>query len=239
MEVIHDLVGYQDMKIVQNTDWFSFSLDSVLLARFVQIRYRDKEILDLGCGNAPIPLILSTRTKAHITGIELQKDIYDLAVRSVAINHLDKQISIQCMNMCHLLDYYSCDTFDVVTMNPPYFKYKEDSPTNDDMHKTIARHEKEMTLEEVLPLIYQVLKNNGTFAMVHRTERLIEILDLLRKNHLEPKRIQFIYPKKEENSNLFLIEASKNGKSGVKLLAPLYIHTEDGTYQEGVLKLFQ
>lgn len=239
MEVVHDLVGYKGMKIVQNTEWFSFSLDSVLLARFVQLRLRDKRILDLGCGNAPIPLILSTRTKAPIIGIEIQKDVFHLAVASVRVNHLENQIEIKNMNMNHLLNCYDNNTFDVITMNPPYFKYEETSPTNGDIHKTIARHEKEMTLEEMLPIIYQLLKNNGTFAMVHRTERLIEIIELLRKNHLEPKRLQFVYPKMGKNSNLFLIESSKNGKSGVKLLAPLYVHAKDGTYQEEILNLFQ
>lgn len=239
MKVIHDLVGYNGMKIVQNSDWFSFSLDSVLLANFVSVRPRDKEFLDLCCGNAPIPLILSCRTNKHLTGIEIQKDVYELALKSVQINKKNEQISLYNDDMMNALDYLKTNFYDIITMNPPYFKALESSVVNEDIHKTIARHEVKMNLEGVLPIIYQLLKTNGLFAMVHRTDRLIEIINLLQRNHLEPKRIQFIYPKESQNSNLFLIEASKNGKIGVKLLPPLYVHKNDGSYREEILELFQ
>ena len=94
MEVLNDLVGYKNLKIYQNSDWFTFSLDSVLLANFVTINPKTKKILDLGCGNAPIPLILSTKTKASIVGVEIQKDSYDLATKSVLYNHLENQIQL-------------------------------------------------------------------------------------------------------------------------------------------------
>lgn len=239
MEVVHDLLGYSNMKIVQNSEWFSFSLDSVLLARFVTVRLRDKEFLDLGCGNAPIPLILSLRTKAHITGVEIQKEVFELAQKSVKLNQKDDQISLLCCNMLDLKEVFDSDTFDVITMNPPYFKWNQDSIINEDVHKRLARHEIAMTLDQVFPVIVKLLKNHGHFAMVQRTERLIEILELLKKYHLEPKKIQFVYPKEGSFSNLFLIEASKNGQTGVKLLPPLYIHHEDGIYREEILSLFE
>lgn len=239
MEVIHELLGYKDMKIVQNTDWFSFSLDSVLLAHFVTVRLRDKEFLDLGCGNAPIPLILSLRTKGHITGVEIQKEVMALAEKSILLNKKEAQISLLHCDMLNLSEKYGPDSFDVITMNPPYFKSSDSSILNDDIKKTLARHEVSMKLEDILPIIFKLLKNNGHFAMVHRTERFIEIIELLKKYNLEPKRIQFIYPKDDSLSNLFLIETSKNGKSGVKLLPPLYIHNEDGTYRNNILTLFE
>ncbi len=239
MEVVHDLLGFEDMKIVQNSDWFAFSLDSILLAQFVTIRLADKEILDLCTGNAPIPLVLSTKTKAHITGVEIQKDVYDLALKSVKLNHKEDQITLLERDLKKLNEDFSIDTFDVITMNPPYFKASADSVVNEDKHKIIARHEVAMTLEDSLPVIFGLLKNNGHFAMVHRTERFVEILELLKKYHLEPKRIQFIYANEQSESQLFLIEASKNGKSGVKLLPPLYVHEKDGTYRQEILALFE
>ncbi len=238
MEVIHDLVGYQGRKIVQNTEWFSFSLDSVLLARFVRVLPRMKNILDLGTGNAPIPLILSLQTKAHITAVEIQPDVCQLARKSVSLNHLEEQITVLEYDMMDLKEKYNSDTFDLITMNPPYFPYHDTSFLNMDIHKTIARHEIRMNLKDMLPIVRYLLKNNGSFAMVHRVDRFMEILSLLQYYHLEPKRIQFIYPKKCENANLFLIEAVKNGKTGMTVLSPLIIHEADGSYTEHVKEFF-
>lgn len=239
MEVLHDLVGYRDMKIYQNTDWFSFSLDSVLLPNFVTLLPRTKQIIDLGTGNAPIPLILSTRTRAHITGVEIQKDLYDLAKKTVSYNHLENQIDLIHADMLELKSYFSASSIDVITCNPPYFKLHEKSYVNDDPHKTIARHEAKITLPDIIQLSEYLLKNNGVFALVHRTERLSEIIQLLREKHFEVKKMRFIHPKREEESNLILIEARKNGNVGLKVLPPLYVHDEDGNYTEEVKRFFE
>lgn len=236
MEVLHDLVGYQNLKIYQNSDWFTFSLDSVLLSNFVTIQPRYRKILDLGTGNAPIPLILSTRTKASIVGVEIQNDIYDLAQKTIQYNHLDHQVQLLHCDMKDLKQMFSSDTFDVIVSNPPYFKYHSEHIVNENIHKTIARHEVMITLEELLRLTRYLLKNDGVFAMVHRTERMVEILDLFRKYGLEPKKIQFIYPKVGKDSDLFLIEGRKNGKLGLKILAPIYVHQEDGSYTDVILR---
>ena len=239
MEVLNDLVGYKDLKIYQNTDWFSFSLDSVLLSNFVTLNKNIKIVLDLGCGNAPIPLILSTKTNAKIIGVEIQKDSYDLAKKSIAYNHLEDRIELLHLDMKKLKDIYPSDGFDVIICNPPYFKYLETSNLNDDEHKIIARHEKLITLEEIISLSRYLLKNNGSLAMVHRTNRLIEIISLFQKYGLEIKKIRFVYPKMNTESNMMLIEGRKNGKVGLKLLPPLYVHNEDGSYTEEVLKMFE
>lgn len=236
MEVLHDLVGYQNLKIYQNSDWFTFSLDSVLLSNFVTIQPRYRKILDLGTGNAPIPLILSTRTKASIVGVEIQNDIYDLAQKTIQYNHLDHQVQLLHCDMKDLKQIFSSDTFDVIVSNPPYFKYHSEHIVNENIHKTIARHEVMITLEELLRLTRYLLKNDGVFAMVHRTERMVEILDLFRKYGLEPKKIQFIYPKVGKDSDLFLIEGRKNGKLGLKILSPIYVHQEDGSYTDVILR---
>lgn len=239
MEVLNDLVGYKNLKIYQNSDWFTFSLDSVLLANFVTINPKTKKILDLGCGNAPIPLILSTKTKASIVGVEIQKDSYDLATKSVLYNHLENQIQLYNIDMKKLKDIYEGDSFDVIVCNPPYFKYCESSYLNDDIHKIIARHEKMIELDDILSLVKYLLKNNGVFAMVHRTERLIEIIEKFKKYGIEIKKIQFIYPKENSESNLMLIEGRKMGNSSLKMLSPLYIHKQNGDYTDEVLKMFE
>lgn len=239
MEVLNDLVGYKDLKIYQNTEWFSFSLDSVLLPNFVTLNKNIETIMDLGCGNAPIPLILSTKTNAKIIGVEIQKDSYELARKSILHNHLENQIDLLNIDMKELRNKYSSDSIDVITCNPPYFKYLETSNLNEDIHKVIARHEKMITLEEIISLSRYLLKNNGVLAIVHRTDRLIEIISLFQKYGLEVKKIRFIYPKINTESNMVLIEGRKNGKVGLKLLPPLYAHNEDGSYTEEVLRMFR
>jgi len=239
MKVLNDLVGYKNLKIYQDTNWFSFSLDSVLLPNFVTLNKNIKTVMDLCCGNAPIPLILSTKTDAKIIGVELQNDVYKLAKESISYNNLDNRIEILNMNIKDLKDKFTSDSIDVITCNPPYFKYLESSNINDDIHKVIARHEKEITLEQIIDISHYLLKNNGCLAMVHRTERLIEIISLFNKYGLEVKKIRFIYPKENSESNMILIEGRKNGNTGLKVLSPLYVHNEDGSYKDEVLKMFE
>ena len=239
MSVLNDLVGYKNLKIYQEPDWFSFSLDSVLLPNFVSLNKNIKVIMDLCCGNAPIPLILSTKTNAKIIGVELQEDVYKLAKDSVEYNKLESQIEIVNMNIKDLKNKYSGDSIDVITCNPPYFKYLETSNINEDIHKVIARHEKEMTLDEIVDISHCLLKNNGVLSMVHRTDRLIEIIKTFNKYNLEVKKIRFIYPKEGSESNMILIEWKKNGNTGIKVLPPLYVHNEDGSYRDEVLEMFE
>lgn len=239
MESLNDLLGYRNLKIYQNSDWFQFSLDSVLLPNFVTIRSKVSEIIDLGTGNLPIPLILSTKTGAHITAVEIQKDVYELAKKTLELNQLESQVTLLNMDMKELKIKYPVDSFDLVLSNPPYFKYLETSKLNDDEHKIIARHEKMITLEEVIDIGSYLLKNGGIFGMVHRTERLLEIISLFEKYHVAVKRIQLVYPKEGQDSNLVLVEGIKRGRSGVKFLPPLYIHNDDGSYRDEILKIFE
>lgn len=238
METINDLVGINNLKIYQNDDWFKFSLESVLLPYFVTINLRFKKILDLCTGNAPIPLILSTRTKADIVGVDIQKDLCDLANKSIKINQLENQIQIINANLNDLKKYFEGDTFDVITVNPPYFPNIALSTKNDDIHKTIARHEVTTNLDEISKISTYLLKNGGYLALVHRTDRFFEIVKTLEKHNLTPKRVQFIYPKENIESNLFMLECIKDGKEGVKFLPPLIIHNDDGTYRDEIKKIF-
>ena len=237
-KVINDLVYYEKLKIVQNKNYFNFSLDSILLPNFAQITENTKMIMDLCTGNAPVPIVLSTKTKAKIIGIELQKEIYDLALESIKINKIDKQIEILYENIKNVPNLYETDTFDLITCNPPYFKCKEDSLINENEIKSIARHEIHMELEDIFKIAKKLLKNNGSICIVHRTNRLMEIIEKMKQNNIEPKRIRFVYPKIGSESNLVLVDGRKNGKTGLKVLSPLYVHNEDGSYKEEILKIF-
>lgn len=235
---INDLVYFKNIKIVQDKDYFNFSLDSILLPNFVDITKKTKMILDMCTGNAPIPLILSTKTDAKIYAVELQKEVYNLAKETIKINKLDNQIVLINNNIKNLKKIFNTETFDIITCNPPYFKKKEDSIINENIVKSIARHEIEMELEDVMLISKALLKNEGSLVLVHRTERLIEIIELMRKHNIEPKRMRLIYPKINTESNLVLIDGRKNGKKGLKILPPLYIHNDDNSYTKEVLEMF-
>ena len=226
-----------DMIIYQDSDWFKFSLDSVLLANFVTINCRVIRVIDLASGNAPIPMLLSYRTKAQIYGIEYQKCVYELAVQSVKENCLEDQVHLICGDVSNIQNNFNSDSFDVVKCNPPYFKSLESSYFNQNFVKSVARHEIFLNLDMVLKQAFYLLKTGGIFAMVHRTERFSEIMEKMKNYHLEPKRIQFIYPKEGKNSDLFLIEAVKNGNVGLKMLFPLVIHKDNNNYTDEVSKI--
>ena len=239
MKVINYLLGYKNLKIVQDNEMFNFSLDSVLLPNFVTLNKKITKILDIGCGNAPIPLILSTKTDATIVGVEIQKEVFNLALESININN--KKDQIQIINK-DINDYYKeieTDSFDVITCNPPFFKYIESSNINNNDYKTIARHEVKLNLNQLFIIAKKLLKNNGVIAIVHRPERFVEIVEEMKKNNIEPKRVQFVYPKKNMEANIMLIEGSKNGKPGLKILPPLYSHCDNGEYTDEIKKYFE
>ena len=239
MKITNYLLGYKNMYIMQDTDMFNFSLDSVLLPNFVTINKNVSNILDIGCGNAPIPLILSTKTDAHITGVEIQKDVYDLALESVKINNLENRIDIINADINEFYKKLETESFDIITCNPPFFKVKENSNLNESEYKTIARHEVKLNLDDIMKISRKLLKNNGVLGIVHRPERLVDIIDTMRKNNIEPKKIRLVYPKENKEANILLIEGTKNGNPGLKILPPLYSHDEDGSYTEEIQKFFE
>ena len=236
-KVINDLVYFKNIKIVQNKNYFNFSLESILLPNFVEITPNTKNILDLCTGNAPIPLVFSTMTKAKIYGVELQKEVFDLAKESIKLNNINN-IELINDNANNIINKFETDTFDIITCNPPYFEYTNNSRINDNEIKSIARHEIYLKLEDIFKISKKLLKNGGAVCIVHRTNRFLEIVDIMKKYNIEPKRVRFIYPKLNSESNLVLIEGRKNGKKGLKLLPPLFVHNNDGSYTEEVLKMF-
>lgn len=209
-----------------------------MIPRFCVLK-NNMKIIDFCTGNAPIPMILSTLTDSNIIGVELQKEIYNLAVQSVKINNLEDRITLLNMNVLDIFNVYETDSFDLITCNPPYFRVNEFSNLNNNMIKSIARHEIEIKLEDICRISKKLLKNNGSLVLVHRTDRLSEIINMLLKYNLQPKRIRFLYPKELENSNLVLIDARKNGNIGLKVLPPLICHKMDGSYTKEVLDMFR
>lgn len=236
MDRLDDVLGYKNLKIYQNSSYFSFSLDSIILANYTSIRLRDKNIIDFCTGNGVVPLILSRRTKANIVGVEIQDKLADLARKSVEYNNLNDRIQI----ITDDIKEYSLNhlnEFDLILCNPPYFKVVEKSLLNDSYEKKIARHEITISLEEICECAKKVLKDKGKIGIVHRSVRLMDILEMLRKYNLEPKSIQFVYENINKESTLVLVEAQKCGNVGLTIKKPIILYDLNGNETEEYSKL--
>ena len=240
MIVGNDLLGYKKYIIYQDTELFSFSTDSMLLASFATINRRTRKIVDFCSGNFPIPMYMTLRTNAKIIGIEIQKPSCDLAIRSINENGLTDQIEVMCDNVIGIHNKMGVDCCDLVLCNPPFFKVNENSNLNEREEVTIARHEILINLEDIIKEASIILRQGGYFAMVHRPERLAEIFVLLKKYQLEPSRLQFVYPKKNKEANHILIEARKgvNKEPNLKILSPLFIYGENNQWTNDILKIY-
>lgn len=227
MERLDDVLGYS-LKIYQNSTYFSFSLDSIILANYANIRLRDKNIVDFCTGNGVIPLIISNRTKNNIVGVEIQEKLAELATKSVDYNKLGDRITIVNEDVKEF-SHKHLNEFDLVLCNPPYFKIEDKSSFNDSYEKKIARHEVLFNLEDLCICSKKVLKDNGNLCIVHRTDRLMEILEIFRKHNIEPKRIRFVYEDISKESTLVLIEAQKCGSVGLKVESPIILYNLDGS----------
>lgn len=236
VEVENYLLAHNNLKIIQRKDMFNFSLDTVLLANFCTINKNVKKIVDFGTNNAAIPLILSTRTNKNILGIEIQKEAVELAKKNITLNKLDNQIEIVHADINEYVK--NASKVGLVICNPPFFKVEEESNLNENEFLTIARHEIKIDLERIIKSASVILDNRGRFSMVHRPDRMIEILDLMQKYEIEPKRIRFVYPKVGRESHVLLVEGIYKGKKGLKIEPPLYAHNEDGSYSNEVRRMF-
>ena len=199
-----------------------------MLAEFVNINFRDNNILDFCSGNAPIPLILSTKFDKNIIGVEIQKDIFDLACKSIALNNINNINMLNYDVKC--LPKYFDYKFDIITCNPPYFKCLDSSLLNKNNMKAIARHEIKISLEDIISVASSLLNHSGSLYLVHRCERLNEIFDLLKKYKFGLRRLRFVYDNFESDSCFLLIEAKYLCKNDLKVLSPIYINK----YLEGV-----
>ena len=227
-----------DVKIIQNREVFSYSIDSVLLSRFPKLPKRGL-IVDLCAGNGAVGLFASTQTQAKIVSLELQERLADMAQRSVLLNELTDQVTVVQDDLQNLLDYVPCSQVDLILCNPPYFKATEQSHKNVSEHYLLARHEITTDLASICQVARHALKSNGRLALVHRPDRFLEILDTLKANGLAPKRLQFVYPKTTKNANMLLIEAIKDGsEQGFTVLPPLIVHQESGDYTPEIQEIY-
>lgn len=219
MKEINDLYDY-GYKIVQNSDYFKFSLDSMLLANFVGINMADSKLLDFCTGNCPIPIILSNSIK-NIVAFEVQKEIYELGDESLKLNNINN-VKLINDDIKNIGNYYEEGYFDIITCNPPYFKVIDSSRINDNNVKAIARHEIFIKLEDIVSLAYKFLRDKGKLYIVYRPDRLMELLKLFDKYKFGVKKLQCCYNNSDSLSSMILIEAMKNGQDDLKILAPLY-----------------
>ena len=219
MKEINDLYDY-GYKIVQKSDYFKFSLDSMLLANFVNINMSDSKLLDFCTGNCPIPIILSNSIK-NIVALEVQKEIYELGDESLKLNNINN-VKLINDDIKNIGNYYEEGYFDIITCNPPYFKVIDSSRINDNNVKAIARHEILIKLEDIVYLAYKFLRDKGKLYIVYRPDRLMELLKLFDKYKFGVKKLQCCYNNSESLSSMILIEAMKNGQDDLKILAPLY-----------------
>ncbi|MRG88159.1 tRNA1(Val) (adenine(37)-N6)-methyltransferase [Salinibacillus xinjiangensis] len=226
------LLSEEDMRIIQSPSIFAFSLDAVLLAKFAYVPIKKGNILDLCSGNGVIPLLLSRRSYANITGVEIQDRLYDMAMRNISINQLDEQLSMVRGDLKDMPEVLGHGRYDVVTCNPPYFKTPGKDEKNLNQYQAIARHEIYCTLEDVVKSCAKLVRPGGKVALVHRPGRLVDIISLFRKYRLEPKRIQFVYSKQGREANTLLIEGTRDGKPDLKILNPLYVYDNNGNYTD-------
>lgn len=225
-------------KLIQNTKIFCFGMDAVLLCAFTRVE-KGEEVLDLGTGNGVIPILLKGRTEGrHFTGLEIQDVNVNLARRSVQYNRIEDDVLIVQGDIKEASKIFGGASFDVVTTNPPYMN-ENHGLKNPESHKAIARHEILCTLEDVIREGTKVLKPGGRFNMIHRPHRLVEIIDLMKKYKVEPKRIRMVHPFADKEANMVLIEGIRGAKPMVKIEPPLVIYESAGVYTEEVKNLYQ
>lgn len=236
-ERIDDL-EYKGLKIIQKNNGFCFGIDSVLLSDFAKNIRNNSNVLDLGTGTGILSILLSEKTNLNkIYGIEIQKDIADMAKRSIKLNNLENKIEIINTDIKDLENIFKNNYFDAIVTNPPY-KNKDTGELNDNEYQYISRHETTAELSDFIKISFKLLKDKGSLYMVHRPERLVDIIYELRKNKLEPKNMRFVYSNLKKEPKLVLIKAVKNAKQFLKMEKPLIIYTEDGKYTEEILKIY-
>lgn len=224
-------------RIIQNTKGFCFGMDAVLLSGFALVKPGERAV-DLGTGTGIIPILLEAKCQGeHYTGLEIQEEMADMARRSVALNQLEKKVSVVTGDIKEASRLFGAASFDVVTSNPPYMNDAH-GLKNPELPKAIARHEVLCTLEDVAGQAARLLRPGGRFYLVHRPHRLIEIISALTRAGLEPKRMKFVHPFVDKEANMVLIEAVRGGKSMIKVEAPIIVYKEPGVYTDEIYTIY-
>ena len=238
-ERIDDL-EYNNLKIIQNEKGFCFGIDSILISDFAREIKQGTVGVDLGTGTGIISILLASKTKlSKIIGIEIQKDMADMAKRSVELNSLQDKIEIKNLNVKEIAEkaLLEREKFDFVVTNPPYKKL-DTGKTNENEYKFISRHEVTANLEDFIKATKYLLKDKGSMYIVHRPDRLVDIIELMRKYKIEPKKMRFVYSTIESEPTLVLIKGIKNAKQFLKVEKPLIIYNSKGEYTEEIHKIY-
>lgn len=225
------------LRIIQNPSWFCFGMDAVLLSGFVSVKPKER-VMDLCTGSGIIPLLLSAKTEAgEISGIEIQPDIADMASRSVALNGLEKRVHILCGDLRIPGVCGETGSMDVVTCNPPYMEAGRGIVNPDDV-QALSRHEVTCRLEDAVREAARLLRNGGRCAFVYRPHRLTDLMELLRKYKLEPKRLKTVHPFSDREANMILIEAVKGGGTFLRIEKPVVVFSEPGVYTPEIREVY-
>ncbi len=238
-ERIDDLQTPSGYQIIQNPNWFCFGVDAVLLADFAAKTIKTKNhILDMCTGNGIVPILLTERTKdTFIDGIEVQDPVAEMAARSILLNNIADRAKITSGDLKAAPSIFGKSKFDAVTCNPPY-KENFGGLKNATDVVTCARHEILCNLEDIIDSAEKVLKPSGKLYLIHRPERLADILCLMRRYRIEPKRLRFVHPSYAKTATMILVEGAKHGGAKLFLEPPLYVHNEDGSYTNEINEIY-
>lgn len=235
-ETLDDL-GIKGIHVIQKKEGFRFGVDAVLLANFAKVK-KNASVIDLCTGTGIVPFILAGKTNAkNITGIEIQEEFVEMAERSVEFNKLEERVNFINGDLKNLALLKKLPKVDVLTVNPPY-KLQNSGIINLNDKNAIARHEICCTLEDVIIASRILLKDNGRMYMVHRPDRLVDIVTLMRKHKIEPKRIRMVHPSAGKAPNIVLVEGQRDGGAFLKWDDPLYVHTEEGGYTDEIISMY-
>lgn len=236
-ERIDDL-ELNNLKIIQNTTGFCFGIDSVLLSDYAKNLKEGSKVIDIGTGTGIIGILLCAKSKLKsITGIEIQKEVAEMAQRSIKLNGLEEKFDILNINIKDVFEVIEPNSIDAIVTNPPYMKLNSGAQ-NLEKKKLISRHEVECSLEDIVRISYKLLKSKAEFYMIHRAERIVDIMYTFRKYKLEPKQIRFVQSRQDSSPNLVLIRCVKDGGNALKIDKPLIIYNDDGTYTEEIYKIY-
>ena len=221
-------------KIIQKPDGYCFTSDSVLLANFVKAGKKDK-VVDLCTGSGVIALLMDAKySPKSVTGVEIQERLADMAARSVALNGAEDRIKIINAPVQGITKIIG-NGYDVVTVNPPYEKKGDkENPTEEE----ICRAEYRLTLEETVKESASLLRYGGLFYMINKTRRLADAVYFMRKYGIEPKKINFVYPKKDKNSDTFIVEGKRGGNPDLTVPPPTVVYEDNGEYTQKAKELY-
>lgn len=235
-ERIDDL-DLKGLKIIQNPKWFCFGVDAVLLSSFAVVKYKDR-VVDLGTGTGIIPLLVYGKyNPKEIVGVEIQSEVAEMAQRSINMNELGDIIKIHKGDIKNSPKELGGNAFDVVLSNPPYKKANTGIISSIDT-KAISRHELLINLDELVASAAKLLRDGGKFYMIHRPERLKDIILSLDRNKFAPKRMKFVHSRVKDKPSMILIEAVKGGGDFLKIEEPIYVYNDDETYSNEILRMY-